>query len=125
MHIDYPYWQDLIAVAKHYTNAHVDMCWAWIIDPASSKEYLKRHLVTAPATKVLPFGGDYIPVEPVLGHARLARHGIARALWELVDEGWLEPRDALDLVEPILRGNARKIFHLEEKSRRLAGVPWA
>ncbi len=124
MHIAYPCWQDLMAVAKHYASAYVDMCWAWIIDPASSKEFLKRFLVTAPANKVLPFGGDYIPVEPVVGHARLARHGVARALWELVEEGWLEARDALDLVEPILRGNARALFRLDEKEKNLAAAPW-
>jgi len=27
MHIAYPYWQELLAVAKHYANAHIDMCW--------------------------------------------------------------------------------------------------
>ncbi|MBI4879635.1 MAG: amidohydrolase family protein [Planctomycetes bacterium] len=124
MHIAYPCWQELLAVAKHYANAYVDMCWAWIIDPVSSKEFLKRFLVTAPSNKILPFGGDYIPVEPVLGHARLARQGIARALVELVEEGWLSPRDALELVEPILRGNARALFRLEEKERNLSAAPW-
>jgi len=125
MHIAYPFWQDLIAVAKHYANAHLDMCWAWIIDPAASTDFLRQYLVTAPANKVLTFGGDYIPVEPVLGHAALARTGIIRALTRLVDEGWLGVADALDLVEPLLRGNARRIFRLEEKARRLAAAPWA
>ena len=41
---------------------------------------LKKHIVTAPINKLLPFGGDYIPVEPVLGHAVMARRGVARAL---------------------------------------------
>jgi predicted TIM-barrel fold metal-dependent hydrolase len=124
MHIGYPSWQEMISVAKHYTNAIIDMCWAWIIDPVGSKEFLKRHIVTAPANKVLVFGGDYIPVECVVGHARLARRGIARALGELVEEGWLREADALELVEPLLRGNARKIFRLEEKHERLARAPW-
>ena len=124
MHIAYPYWHDLIAVAKHYTNAHIDMCWAWIIDPAGSREFLKSYLAAAPANKVLVFGGDYIPVECVLGHARMARRGVARALRELVDEGWLEERDALGLVELLLRGNARRIFRLEDKLARLAKAPW-
>ena len=124
MHIAYPFWQDLLAVAKHYTNAHIDMCWAWIIDPASSKEFLKRYLVTAPANKILTFGGDYIPVEPVLGHARIARSGIAQALGELVQDGLLSTSDALELVDPILRGNATAIFRLDEKKKALAAAPW-
>ncbi len=100
------------------------MSWAWIIDPAGTKDLLKSYLVTAPANKLLPFGGDYVPVECVLGHAVLARRGIARALEELVDEGWLDARDALELVEPILRGNARRIFRLDEKTANLLRAPW-
>jgi len=124
MHIAYPFWQGLVAVAKHYPNAHVDMCWSWIIDPASAKEFLKSYLVAAPANKLLTFGGDYSLVECVLGHSRIARRGLARALVELVEEGWLEPRDAMELVEPLLRGNARRIFQLDAKIPRLARAPW-
>ena len=119
MHLCYPYYEELLAVAKQWTNAHVDMCWAWIINPLAAKDYFKKHLLTAPANKLLPFGGDYIPVEPVLGHALIARRGIARALFELVQEGLLTLRDALDLVDPILHGNARQIFRLAEKDQVL------
>jgi uncharacterized protein len=118
MHIAYPYWQDLVAVAKHYTNAHIDMCWSWIIDPVAAKGFLKSYLAAAPSNKVLTFGGDYIPVECVAGHARIARDGITRALSELVDEGILERRDALELVEPLLRGNARTLFAIGDKGGR-------
>ncbi len=124
MHIAYPYWQDLVAVAKHYTNAHIDMCWSWIIDPAASLQFLKSYLVTAPANKIFTFGGDYRPVECVLGHSRIARQGITLALSELVDQGWLGRDDAFGLVEPIMRGNARRVFKLAEKSRQLQKAPW-
>lgn len=125
MHINYPNYEELIAVAKHYTNAHVDMCWAWIINPIAAKDFLKKYLLTAPANKVLTFGGDYRWVEPVVGHAWIARQGIALALSELVEEGWLSLDSALELVDPLMRGNARRIFRLEEKTKILAGVPWA
>jgi predicted TIM-barrel fold metal-dependent hydrolase len=124
MHIAYPYWQDLIAVAKNYTNAHIDMCWSWIIDPVGSTQFLKNYLVTAPSNKVFTFGGDYRTVECVLGHAILARRGIVQALIELVDQGWIGRDDALQLVDPIMRGNARRVFALEEKTRILQNVPW-
>jgi len=125
MHICYPYYEELISVAKHYTNAYIDMCWSWIINPLAAKDFLKKYLVTAPANKILTFGGDYIPVEPVLGHAIIARMGIAQALSELVEEGWLSQSDALELTDTIMHGNARLIFNLKEKTKILKNTHWA
>jgi predicted TIM-barrel fold metal-dependent hydrolase len=124
MHIAYPYYEELLALAKQWSNAHVDLCWAWIINPVATKDYLKKHIVTAPINKLLSFGGDYIPVEPVLGHAELARRGITQALAELVAEGWLKLADALDLVDPILHGNARHLFRLAAKTETLRRAEW-
>ncbi|MBI9035418.1 MAG: amidohydrolase family protein [Bacteroidales bacterium] len=28
-HISYPYYESMISLAKHYTNAYIDMCWSW------------------------------------------------------------------------------------------------
>jgi predicted TIM-barrel fold metal-dependent hydrolase len=125
MHICYPFYDDLLAVAKHYSNAYVDLCWAWIINPIATKDFLKKYLVSVPAHKILTFGGDYIPVEPVVGHAILARRGISLALAELVEEGWLDIEETPDLVESLMRGNARALFQLPEKERSLAEAPWA
>jgi uncharacterized protein len=124
MHIAYPYYEDLLAVAKHYTNAYIDLCWAWIINPIATKDFLKKAVLTMPANKLFTFGGDYIPVEPVVGHASLARRGIALALRELVEEGWLELEEALNLVDPLMRDNARVTFRLAEKEAALARAPW-
>jgi len=124
MHIAYPFYEDLLAVAKQWSNAYVDLCWAWIINPLAAKDYVKKHVVTAPINKLLPFGGDYLPVEPVLGHAVMARRGLARALWELVEESWLTLDEALDLVAPIQQGTARQLFQLEKKTEALRQAPW-
>jgi predicted TIM-barrel fold metal-dependent hydrolase len=119
MHICYPYYEEILSVAKQYTNAYIDMCWSWIINPIAAKDFLKKYLVTAPANKIVTFGGDYIPVEPVLGHAVVARRGIALALSELVEEGWLTLDRAIELTDPIMHSNARTIFNLSEKTKRL------
>ncbi len=124
MHICYPYYEELLAVAKHYTNALVDMCWSWIINPIAAKDFLKKYLVTAPANKLLTFGGDYRYVEQVLGHAVMARQGIALALSELVEEGWMTRQEALELIDPIMHGNARQVFRLHEKQHILRAAPW-
>ena len=123
-HIDYPYYEDLLAVAKQYTNAVLDMCWSWIINPVAAKDFLKKFIVTVPANKVLTFGGDYIPVELVPGHAVIARRGIALALSELVDEQWITLDDALGLTDDIMNGNARRVYDLAAKTDFLKSHSW-
>jgi len=112
LHIGYPYYEEMIAVAKQFPNAYMDMAWAWILNPLVSKEFIKKYLLAAPANKIFTFGGDYNPVEPVLGHAVLARNGIARALSELVDEGYLNMDAAMKLTDTLMHQNARDLYKL-------------
>lgn len=113
MHIDYPYQDEVIALGKHYSNAVIDMCWAWIINPRACVRFLKEFLMAAPACKVLTFGGDYRPVEMVPGHAFIARKGLGQAVTELIEEGWVQEADAPALIDRIMRGNAHEIFDQE------------
>ena len=115
MHINYPYENELIAICKHYTAAYADMCWAWIINPGASVRFLKEFLMAAPANKILTFGGDYLMVEGVVGHAAIARKGIAQALSELVEEGWLPEGDVEYVTKRIMVENARELFRVREK----------
>lgn len=102
MHTMYPYQDEAIAIAKHYPNAVIDMCWSWIVTPAACVRFLKEIIAAAPSNKVLTFGGDYAPVELVPGHAAIARQGIAQAVSELVAVGWLEVRDVDALLDQIM-----------------------
>lgn len=110
MHIAYPYQDEAISIAKHYTNAYVDLCWAWIINPASSVRLVKEFVLAAPANKLFTFGGDYLFPECVYGHAKIARQGLAQAISELVEEKWVRQEEAPHLVERLMRGNARELF---------------
>jgi len=123
-HIAWPYYEDILAVAKQFPNAYLDMCWAWIINPIAAKDFLKKFIVTVPLNKVFTFGGDYIPVELIPGHARIARRGIALALSELVDEGWLGMGEALSMCDDLMHGNARKAFNLDERGKFLKSIDW-
>lgn len=124
MHICYPFHEQMVAIAKHWRNAVIDMCWSWIINPEAAVRFLRSMLMAAPSNKVLTFGGDFIPAECVVGHAMVARRGITLALQGLVQDGWLAPSAAVELVEPIMRGNARSLFKLEAKEQALARAPW-
>ena len=123
-HIGYPYYEEMIAVAKNYTNATVDMCWSWIINPVASKDFLKKFILTAPLNKVTVFGGDYFAVEMIPGHARIARTGIAQALSELVEESWIGMDDALWMTDILMHENASKLYQLNERNKELGSIDW-
>ena len=42
-----------------------------------------------------------------------------------MEEGWLTLNDALELVDTVMHGNARQIFHLAQKTEALKTVEWA
>lgn len=111
MHIGYPYQEEMIAVAKHHDKAYIDMCWSWIINPVASVRFVKDYLMAAPHNKLFTFGGDVMQVEKVVGHAEIARRGITEALSELVEEGWLFEKAALEMVPALMHGNAEEVFN--------------
>lgn len=124
MHMGYPFQDQMIALAKQWSNAYVDMCWAWVMNPSACERFVRDFLLAAPANKLLLFGGDYIPVEPVVGHAALARRGLARALTRLAADGWMTETEAVEAVEPLMRGNAAKLFRVKEKVEAMRRAPW-
>ena len=100
----------MLSLAKHFSNAYIDMCWSWSINPLAAKDFLKKFILTAPNNKIFTFGGDDIIVENLIGHAAIARKGITQALSELVSDEWIALNDALDLADDIMYKNAERIF---------------
>ncbi len=109
-HIAYPYYEPMISLAKHYSNAIVDMCWSWTINPIASIDFLKKYIMTSPINKMMAFGGDDLYIENLVGHAIIARKGIAHALSGLIQDRWISERDALEIAERIMYKNAEEIY---------------
>lgn len=112
-HISYPYYEAMISLTKHYSNAIVDMCWSWTINPIASTEFLKKYIMTSPINKIMAFGGDDLYIENLIGHAKLARHGISLALSELVDDKWITEKDAIEIANRIMRKNIEEIYGID------------
>ena len=117
-HLCYPHYEELLSLVKNYSNAYIDMCWSWSLNPLAAKDFLKKFILTAPNNKIFTFGGDDVIVENLIGHASIARKGITQALSELVSDGWLNLDDALDLTENLMYKNAEKMFvrHVADES---------
>ncbi len=112
MHIAYPYSNELIALAKHYPNTYVDMCWAWSIDPFSARDFVRRMIHAVPSHKIFAFGGDTGWPNAVVAYATQARQWLTRALQAEVDEGFLTDRQAISLATQLMRTNQEACFDI-------------
>ena len=113
MHIAYPYCDELVALAKHYRNIWVDLCWAWSIDPYSSRDFVRRFIHAAPINKLFAFGGDTGWPTSAMAYAMQARRGIRAALEAEVADGDLTEKQAMQVASRIMRDNQYECFDLE------------
>jgi len=110
MHNAYPYSDELIAIAKHYPNAYIDMCWAWSIDPYSAGDTLRRTIHALPSNKVFVFGGDSWWPSASVAYAAQARTWLSRALEAEVNDGLLTEREAMAHATRLMRENQLDCF---------------
>jgi predicted TIM-barrel fold metal-dependent hydrolase len=114
-HISYPYYREAAVMAKYYDNVTVDLCWAWAFSPYETAQALHVLLDLVPIHKIFGFGGDYIHLEGVVGHALAAREGVARVLSERVRDGRHRESDALEIARIILHDGPAQHFSVEQK----------
>ncbi|MCE2394085.1 amidohydrolase family protein [Candidatus Poribacteria bacterium] len=113
MHISYPYTDELVALAKHYRNIWVDLCWAWSIDPYSSRDFLRRFLHAVPSNKLFAFGGDTHWPTSAMAYAIQARNEIRRALEAEIADGYMTEAQAMQIATRIMRDNQYGCFDVE------------
>jgi len=112
MHIAYPYSEELVAIAKHYPNVYVDLCWAWSINPLAASQFVRHFLHAVPANKLFGFGGDTHWPLAALGYAVQARQWLTYSLQAEVDEGLLSEPQAMALATRFMRTNQEECFDL-------------
>lgn len=122
MHISYPYNDELVALAKHYPNVWVDLCWAWSIDPYSSCDFVRRYIHAAPANKLFAFGGDTAWPTSSVAYAIQARKWLTRALEAEVRDGDMSERQAMDYATRLMQTNQQACFDVEGTRAAIAAV---
>ncbi len=112
-HGNWPYLGEWLFLGKNYPNVTLDFCWLHIIDPDYAIEAMVRGVQTLPHTKIHGFGGDYGDVpEYAAAHLRIARENIAAAMTDLVERGWLEEDQAVQIAADWLFNNPNRTFKL-------------
>ncbi len=118
-HIGYPYQEEVLALAKHFRHVYTDMCWVWIIDPLAARRFFKQAVLALPGNKVFGFGGDYPHPENAYGHLQIAREQMGIALTELLEEGWLDVAEAIEVAQRVLHDNPVECFRIDQKRQAL------
>lgn len=121
MHLGYPYADEMIALAKHYPNVSVDMCWSWSIDPLAAVGFLRRALHTIPVNKIFVFGGDTFWPNAAASYAAQTRIWLNRALAAEITDGLVTETEARKIADRIMLSNQREFFAIDEKLRAIAG----
>ncbi len=117
MHIAYPYSDELIALAKHFGNVYVDLCWAWALNPFASKNFVRQFLHAVPLNKLFAFGDDTTTPSMAYAYAVQMRRWLTTALEEEVADGAMTTRQAMDGATQLLRGNQLACFDIEGRQR--------
>lgn len=113
MHIAYPYSDEIIALAKHFTNVWADLCWAWSINPAASADFVRRFIHAAPANKLFAYGGDTNWPTSSYAYALQMRRYLTKALQAQVDAGEMTEPQAIEFAQRILFDNQVACFDIE------------
>ena len=113
MHIAYPYSDELVALAKHYPNVYVDLCWAWSIDPWTTRDFVRKMIHAVPLNKLFAFGGDTFWPAASVAYAAQARAWLTRALQAEVDDRLLTERQAIAVAARLMQTNQRACFDLD------------
>lgn len=120
MHAGYPYGAELIALAKHFPNVWVDLCWAWSIDPYSTRDFVRRCLHAVPVNKLFAFGGDTRWPTAALAYSIQARRELERVLEAEVDERYLSERQAMTIASRLMHRNQADCFELDATRAAIA-----
>lgn len=121
-HIAYPYSDELMALAKHFPNAIIDMCWSWSINPRHAGEFVRRALHSLPLNKLFLFGGDCIWPTQTVGFAAQARRWFYLALQSEIEAGFLSEAEAINIATRLMQTNQRAVFDIDGKRRAIAAA---
>ena len=114
-HIGYPYQNEVTALSKMFPNVYIDMCWAHIISPFAGVNALSDFLDAVPYNKICAFGGDFLFVDGVYGHLKIAQQNVSQVLASKVENGNFSVEEAKVIAKAMFYDNPKRIFKLYYK----------
>lgn len=111
-HGGYPWVREFGAIAHAYPNVRLNLVWLPQLTYDGGVSALKEWIQIVPQISRLAWGGDCRTPEEMYGALLGGKATIARALGELVDDGYLRRNDALRVARSILYDGPRQTYHL-------------
>jgi hypothetical protein len=109
-HMGYPFQHALPALAKIFPNVYLDLCWVHIVSPVATRRFLEEVLDSVPSNKITAFGGDFLFIDGVYGHQKMARNNVVEVLAEMSERGDFSIKESCSIAERILRKNAEQLY---------------
>lgn len=112
-HMGYPFQHVTAALVKMFPNVYVDMSWSHIVSPEVCQRELKEWIASIPVNKINGFGGDFIFIDGVYGHLKIAKDNIATSLASCVEDGLFDTKEAKRIAKMFLYDNPKNIFDIK------------
>lgn len=109
-HGNWPYMNEYLFLGKNNSNVYLDLCWVQCIDPLYTIELIKRAINCLPQNKLMAFGGDTTYIELTIGYLELARDNVTLALEQLINQGFIDIKQAESLAWDMFYNNPKNFF---------------
>ena len=110
MHNSYPYAEELVALAKHYPNVYIDMCWAWSINPFDAARLLRSAIHAVPINKLFVFGADTSWPFAAYAYAMQTRQWLTHTLQKEIQDGHMREAEAMRIADRVMLQNQYDCF---------------
>jgi predicted TIM-barrel fold metal-dependent hydrolase len=112
-HLGIPHTTECIYIAKSFANAHLNLCWTYLVSETIARTAVNEVVDAVPVNKVFGFGGDMVlGLESVYGHLVMARQSLAAALGQRIAEGRIDPSGAREVLKLWLYDNPKSFYRL-------------
>jgi hypothetical protein len=109
-HGGYPWIHDVGAIAQNYPNVRLNLTWLPQLSTEAAVSALKEWLQVTPQADRITWGADCHTVEEMYGALLAARHVVARAMAELVDDGYLSMDEGVTAGRSVLGQGGEAIY---------------
>lgn len=116
LHGGFPYPGESATLAGRFPNVYLNSTWFTTLSPTEARRALSSWIEMVPMHK-FTWGGDCIHVEETYGAFLLARRVVADALYDKIEDGWLDEATALEFVRGMFHDNALNLFALSTEGR--------